>query len=121
MDILEVQAYCLAKPGTSEDMPFGPDNLVFRVAGKMFGIAALDANPLTMNLKATPDNVVAQREAHPLAILPGYHMDKKHWNTVVMQGMLPDLFLKRLIDDSYALVVASLPKKVQATLVMDEA
>lgn len=114
MTIDALQAHCLAKPGVTCDLPFGPDVLVFRVAGKIFCLAPLD-DFSTINLKCEPDRAVELREEHP-GIVPGYHMNKKHWNTVDVTGSVPHRLLLELIDHSYALVRASLPKKTQALL-----
>lgn len=115
MHLESFRAYCLAKPGTTEDLPFGPDTLVFKVMGKMFAATGLDSAEFTVNLKCDPDRALELREQHP-EVQPGYHMNKKHWNTVSFEGALTDVKLRELIDHSYELVVQSLPKKVQAEL-----
>jgi len=109
----ELRAYCLAKPATAETLPFGPDTLVFKVAGKMFALTGLDEEDLRVNLKCDPEYATELRERHE-EIKPGYHMNKKHWNTVYLQdGDLRDDFVRELIDHSYALVVKSLTKKAR--------
>ncbi|CAM5669074.1 MmcQ/YjbR family DNA-binding protein OS=Streptomyces cyaneofuscatus OX=66883 GN=G3I52_04810 PE=4 SV=1 [Streptomyces cyaneofuscatus] len=92
-----------------EEFPFGPETSVFKVLGKMFALTSLDARPLTVNLKCDPDEAIRLREEHPKAIVPGWHMNKRHWNTVTVSG-IPDKLLRELIEDSYDLVVAGLPK-----------
>jgi predicted DNA-binding protein (MmcQ/YjbR family) len=114
MNTEEVQAYCTRKPGVSWDTPFGPDVLVFRVAGKIFALLPLE-DPGTINLKCDPERAIELRERHP-GIVPGYHMNKRHWNTVDLRGPVPARLVLELIDHSYELVVAGLPKKVQARL-----
>lgn len=115
MDILALRDYCLAKPQATEDFPFGPNVLVFKVAGKMFALVNVDNEMPSVNLKCDPERAIELREHHP-EIEPGYHMNKKMWNTVLLEGSLRNDFIQELIDHSYALVVASLPKKVQQTL-----
>ncbi|GHA68752.1 MmcQ/YjbR family DNA-binding protein [Streptomyces termitum] len=109
-----LRALCLEQNGAVEDFPFGPDTSVFRVEGKLFALSSLDAEPLKVNLKCDPDDAVRLREEHP-AITPGYHMNKRHWNTVDVTG-LPDRMVRELIEDSYDLVVAGLPKAVRLRL-----
>lgn len=104
MDIEQLREYCLAKPGTEECFPFGPDNLVFKINGKMFLLASLDEQPLRFNVKCDPEKAIELREQYP-AILPGYHMNKKLWNTVIIDGTLTAHQLKEFIDDSYELVI----------------
>lgn len=115
MDIDELRGYCLAKPFTSEGFPFDNDTLVFKVAGKMFGLVGLDNSPLSINLKCDPERAVELREQHE-AITPGFHMNKKHWNTVVLDGSLPRPLVLELIDHSYDLTYNSLPKKTRSLL-----
>ncbi|MEM1359495.1 MAG: MmcQ/YjbR family DNA-binding protein [Bacteroidota bacterium] len=110
----ELREYCLSKPATSEGLPFGPDTLVFKVAGKMFAITGLDEVDLRVNLKCDPERAIQLRERHE-EIKPGWHMNKKHWNTVYLgDGDLSDEFVRELIDHSYALVAKSLTKKAKA-------
>jgi len=115
MDVESFREYCLAKPGTSESTPFGEDVLVFKVAGKMFALAALDEVPATVNLKCDPDLALELRDQYE-QVRPGYHMNKKHWNTVEIEGGIPEAELRRMIDHSYELVVKSLPKTARAKL-----
>lgn len=115
MEIDEFRNYCLSKPQTTEDFPFDEDVLVFKVAGKMYALTSLkkwEEGDHSINLKCDPDEAIQLREKYPDEVLPGYHMDKKHWNTVVVNG--PNLSLeliKHLINHSYDLVVSKLPKK----------
>lgn len=110
MDIESLRTYCLSKKAVTEDFPFGETTLVFRVKGKIFLLLALDANPLQFNAKCNPDKAVELREQNN-AIQPGYHMNKKHWNTVIIDGSISTNLLKEIVDDSYNLIVQSLPKK----------
>jgi predicted DNA-binding protein (MmcQ/YjbR family) len=109
MDLAEFREYCLTKPGASEETPFGSDVLVFKVGGKMFALAALDEVPPTANLKCDPDLALDLRDRYE-QVTPGYHMNKKHWNTVEIEGGIPDVELRKMIDHSYELVIKSLPK-----------
>lgn len=104
MDIEQLRTYALSKPDVEETLPFGPDTLVFKVRGKIFLLCGMDEHPLQFNVKCDPDAAVELRETYPDIVLPGYHMNKKHWNTVVVNGMLPLKQLKQFIDDSYNLV-----------------
>src|SRR5437764_10307415 len=113
MDLAELREYCLTKPGATEGTPFGPDVLVFKVGGKMFALAALDDVPTTVNLKCDPDLALDLRDRYE-QVRPGYHMSKKHWNTVEIEGGIPAVELRRMIDHSYDLVVIRLPKAVRA-------
>ena len=112
MDLAEFREYCLTKPNATEGTPFGPDVLVFKVSGKMFALAGLDEVPTTVNLKCDPDLALDLRDRYE-QVRPGYHMNKKHWNTVEIDGGVPAVELRRMIDHSYALVVKSLPKAVR--------
>ena len=114
MNIEGFRNYCLAKPGTSEETPFGPETLVFKVMGKVFALTDLERFT-SVNLKCDPERAVELREEHA-AITPGYHMNKQHWNTVAADGSVKEDLLRELIDHSYQLVVGGLPKKAQAEL-----
>ena len=107
--------YCLSKKGAMEDTPFGPDNLVFKVGGKMFALLALDEVPPAANLKCDPDLALDLRDRYE-QVRPGYHMNKKHWNTVDVDSGLPEREVTKMIDHSYDLVVQSLPAKVRSAL-----
>jgi predicted DNA-binding protein (MmcQ/YjbR family) len=109
MDFAQFREYCLSKPRATEGTPFGPDVLVFKVGGKMFALAALDEMPTTVNLKCDPDLALDLRDRYE-QVRPGYHMNKKHWNTVEIEGSIPDAELRKMIDHSYDLVVETLPK-----------
>lgn len=115
MNIEDFRDYCLVKPGVEETMPFGPDTLVFKVMGKAFALTGLEATDFRVNLKCDPARALQLREDHP-QIIPGWHMNKKHWNTVYFEDGLDDAFLKELIDHSYDLVVSGLSKAVQQEL-----
>ncbi|MEO7312211.1 MAG: MmcQ/YjbR family DNA-binding protein [Chitinophagaceae bacterium] len=104
MDIETLREYALSKPGVEEGFPFGPTALVFKVAAKMFLLFSMDTDPFQFNVKCDPEKAIELREAYPDCILPGYHMNKKHWNTIVADGRLSAKQLKAFIDDSYALV-----------------
>lgn len=115
MDLLELREYCLSKPHVTESFPFGPGVLVFKVAGKMFALTDIDGTEPTVNLKCDPERAIELRERHP-EIIPGYHMNKKMWNTVSLYGALPDALIRDLVDHSHTLVVESLPKKTRLEL-----
>ncbi|KUL68601.1 MULTISPECIES: MmcQ/YjbR family DNA-binding protein [unclassified Streptomyces] len=106
----ELRALCLSFNAVAEEFPFNPDTSVFKVAGKLFALTNLDARPLTVNLKCDPEDAVRLRADHPGLIIPGYHMNKRHWNTVTVDGELPDRLVRELVEDSYDLVVAGLPR-----------
>jgi predicted DNA-binding protein (MmcQ/YjbR family) len=109
MDLAQFREYCLSKPRATEGTPFGPDVLVFKVAGKMFALAALDEMPTTVNLKCDPDWALDLRDRYE-QVRPGYHMNKKHWNTVEIDSGIPANELRKMIDHSYELVAVSLRK-----------
>lgn len=106
----ELRAFCLSFNAAVEDFPFGPDTSVFKVGGRLFALTSLDARPLTVNLKCDPEDAVRLRAEHPGLIAPGYHMNKRHWNTVTVDADLPHPMVEELIEDSYDLVVAGLPR-----------
>lgn len=111
----ELRALCLAKAGAVEDFPFGEQVSVFKVAGKIFAISELAADPLEVSLKCEPDVAEALRAEHP-AVRPGYHLDKRHWNTVTLDGSLDDTEVQGMIDDSYRLVVTRLTRAQRRSL-----
>jgi predicted DNA-binding protein (MmcQ/YjbR family) len=115
MDASGLRAWCLRQPGAVEDFPFGPATSVFKVAGKMFALSALDRMPLEVSVKCEPELAVALRNSYP-AIRPGYHLAKRHWNTVTLDGSLTDQLVRDLIEDSYDLVVSALPRRTQEQL-----
>ena len=109
MNAESFRAYCLGKAAATEGTPFGPEDIVFKVAGKMFAILALEEVPPRVNLKCDPDLALELRDRYE-QVEPGYHMNKKHWNTVVLDGVIPEREIRKMIDHSYDLVVQSLPK-----------
>ena len=109
MDIIAFREFCLSFNAVTEGMPFGGDTLVFKVKGKMFCLTGIDDFEF-INLKCDPDKALELREEYP-AVKPGYHMNKKHWNSVYMDGSIPDTRIHEWITDSYNLVVDTLPKK----------
>ena len=115
MDLTQLREYCLSKSHTTEGTPFGPDVFVFKVGGKMFALAVLDEMPTTANLKCNPDLALDLRDRYE-QVRPGYHMNKKHWNTVEIDTGIPDAELRKMIDHSYELVVKSLPRKAREKL-----
>ena len=108
MDAAGLREQCLRFPGATETFPFGPETSVFKVAGKVFAISRLAGEPLQISLKCEPLLAERLRESHP-AVRPGYHLNKRHWNTVTIDGSLGDHVLSDLIEDSYDLVVSQLP------------
>lgn len=116
MNIDTFRDYCLQKRGVSEELPFGPDSLVFKVMGKMFSIASLEEFPLRINLKCDPEKAIELREIYEEQILPGYHMNKKHWNTLILDGNLDPKLVFELTDHSYHLVVEGLTAKMKQQL-----
>ncbi|MFF7048553.1 MmcQ/YjbR family DNA-binding protein [Streptomyces griseorubiginosus] len=106
----ELRALCLSFNAAVEEFPFRPEISVFKVLGKMFALSWLDNRPLTINLKCDPEDAIRLRTDHPGLIVPGYHMNKRHWNTVTVDGELPDRLVRELVEDSYDLVVAGLPR-----------
>lgn len=113
MNIEDFREYCLSKKAVEETFPFGEDTLVFKVMGKIFALTGLDEEDFKVNLKCDPDRVLELREQHPDYIVPGWHMNKSHWNTVYFETGLDTKLLKELIDHSYDLILSKLPKKDQ--------
>ncbi|MCK4622063.1 MAG: MmcQ/YjbR family DNA-binding protein [Desulfuromonadales bacterium] len=109
MDFETLRNYLLAKAGAMEDFPFDDKTLVIKVGGKMFALLGLNEEPLRVNLKCDPLKAEVLRQRYP-AVLPGYHMNKRHWNTVVLDGSVPEEEVLAMIDESYELVVKGLPK-----------
>ena len=109
MNIEELREYCLSKKGVTESFPFDETTLVFKVMGKMFALTDTE-DEFSINLKCDPEKAIELREKYP-AVQPGYHMNKKHWNTIYVDGSVSDEKLKAWIDDSYWLITNSLPKK----------
>jgi predicted DNA-binding protein (MmcQ/YjbR family) len=115
MDLETIRKYCLDKKSTTESFPFGESTLVFKVRGKIFLLLALDDVPLQFNVKCNPDKAEELREAYS-SVIPAFHMNKKHWNTIILDGQIPSRFIREWIDDSYRLVVLSLPLKERKKL-----
>jgi len=114
MNIEEFREYCLRKKGVTEDFPFDEDTLVFKVIGKMFALTGL-AGDFRINLKCDPDKAIELREKHHY-IIPGYHMSKKHWNTIIVNDCGDTELLKHWIDESFDLVVSGLTRKQKEEL-----
>jgi predicted DNA-binding protein (MmcQ/YjbR family) len=112
MNIEELREFCLSLPMTEETFPFDAETLVFKVGGKMFALTSLDSPELSINLKCDPEKAIELREQYP-AVRPGYHMSKKHWNTVYIDGSVPRKLIEQWITESYQLVVKSLPVKIR--------
>ena len=109
MDAEELRDYCLSLLGTHEEFPFGPDTSAFKVAGKIFALSRLAENPLRISLKCDPALAEELRKAHA-AVIPGYHLNKRHWNTVIIDGSLSDEMISDMVEDSYDLIVSKLPR-----------
>jgi len=109
MDPLELRDHCLSFAGSEETFPFGSETSVFKVAGRMFALSQLAADSLRVSVKCEPGLAAALRATHA-AVLPGYHLNKRHWNTVIIDGSLPDEAVRDMIEDSYDLVVSALPR-----------
>jgi predicted DNA-binding protein (MmcQ/YjbR family) len=114
MDIETFREYCISKKGVTEEFPFDSQTLAFKVGGKIFALTDVE-NFRSANLKCDPERAIELREMYP-GIIPGYHMNKKHWNTVAMDQTVPYKLKKELIDHSYDLIFASLPKKEREKL-----
>jgi predicted DNA-binding protein (MmcQ/YjbR family) len=110
MDLADVIDLCLSLPAAEETQPFGPEALVYKVGGKLFAITVPEDHPARINLKCDPERSLELRDQFK-AIKPGWHMNKKHWNTLVLDGSVPPKLIRELVQHSYDLVVASLPAK----------
>lgn len=115
MNIEELREFCLSKKCVEESTPFGPDTLVFKVLGKVFLLSGIDSRPLQFNVKCDPEKAIELREHFP-CVIPGYHMNKKHWNTIIADGSVSEDLLYQWISDSYSLIVSGLTKKQQKEL-----
>ena len=115
MNSAELRDHCLSFAGAEETFPFGPRTSVFKVAERMFALSQLGADSLRVSLKCEPELAEALREAYP-AVIPGYHLNKRHWNTVTIDGSLPDETIREMIEDSYDLVVGKLPPARRCSL-----
>jgi predicted DNA-binding protein (MmcQ/YjbR family) len=114
MNIEKIREYCISKKGVTEEFPFDEVTLVFKVAGKMFALTNLDGD-LSINLKCDPETAIELREKYP-SVTPGYHMSKIHWNSISIDGSIPDKLILSWIDHSYDCVVKGLPKKLRQEL-----
>jgi len=112
MYVDQLRDYCLAKPFVEETTPFGPDNLVFKVHGKVFLICNIYSTPLEFNVKCEPEKAIELRESYS-SVQPGYHMNKKHWNTIICDGAANNATIQQWIDHSYELVFSGLPRKTR--------
>lgn len=117
MQFSDVRDYCVELPGTEECFPFAPNIYVYKIRGKIFAILGTEQGEGWLNLKCDPDQALALRDIFP-AIRPGYHMNKKHWNTLRLDGTVPEQEIKRQIDQSRELVIKSLPKLQRQTLLI---
>lgn len=116
MNIEELRSYCLTKKGATESFPFGEQTLVFKVGDKIFLLTGLDSHPISFNVKCDPEEAVNLREQYPNSVFPGYHMNKKHWNTVILNNEITLDQAKRMIDHSYELIFNSLPLKIRDSI-----
>ena len=116
MTAAQLRKLCLSFPGAYEDFPFGPETSVFKVEKKLFAISALDRSPLNVSLKCEPELAVELRGSYPNAVVPGYHLNKRHWNTVLCDGRVPDAMVRDMVEDSYDLIVAAMPAAVRERL-----
>ena len=116
MNLEELREYCLSLPHVTEDMPFGEDILVFRICNRIFVLTSLESVPLRVSLKCDPERAIELREQYPDKIIAGYHLNKKHWNTVLLEG-LPPALIKEMIQHSYDQVLAKVPKKEREMLI----
>ena len=115
MNLEEIREYCLSKKGVEEGLPFGEDTLVFKVMGKMFLLTGINSNPVQFNVKCDPEKAIELRENYT-SVIPGYHMNKQHWNTIICEGSASRKIMQEWIDDSYNLVASSLTKKLKTEL-----
>jgi len=115
MNAAELRDRCLSLTGAEETFPFGPRTSVFKVAGKMFALSQLAADSLCVSVKCEPALAQALRETHA-AVIPGYHLNKRHWNTVMLDGSLPEETVRDMIEDSYDIVVSKLPQAKRRAL-----
>ena len=111
----DLRDLCLGFPGSAETFPFGPETSVFKVAGKMFALSRLAAHPLSVSVKCEPLLAEQLRAAYP-AVRPGYHLNKRHWNTVTLDGLVPDQVIRDMVEDSYDLIVSQLPRSKRRAL-----
>lgn len=114
MTAAKLRKWCLDRPGATEEFPFGPEVTVFKVGGKIFAISGL-ADPLKVSVKCEPELARRHRASYP-AVNPGYHLNKRHWNTITIDGSMPDRLVLDMIEDSYDLIVESLPRRAREAL-----
>lgn len=115
MNAVKLRDHCLSFTGVEETFPFGPRTSVFKVGGKMFALSQLGADSLRVSLKCEPALAEALRQTHA-AVIPGYHLNKRHWNTVILDGSLPDQAVRDMVEDSYDIVVSKLPRAERRAL-----
>ena len=115
MNLDSVRAYLMAKVGATEEWPFDPETPVYKVMGKIFALLAPDNDPLRITLKCDPDHALMLRDVYP-AVIPGYYMNKRHWNTIIFDGSIPNDEIEEMIDESYELVVKGLTKAARREL-----
>ena len=115
MDLKKLEKLLISKQGATKEFPFGEEVMVFKVVNKMFALISLNDDPLNLNLKCDPQDAIAYREIYD-CVNPGYHMNKKHWNTLTLNGSMHQNILKDMIDESYDLVVNKLTKKQKEEL-----
>ena len=115
MNAEEIREYCLSKKGVEESFPFDETTLVFKIGNKIFLLLSLDSKPVQFNAKCIPDKAIELREKYS-TVVPGYHMNKQHWNTIICDGSVPKKLIFSWIDDSFMLVVNSLPKNIRKTI-----
>lgn len=116
MDLTEIRNYCMKKSGSTEDFPFDFDVLTIRLSRKIFLLTNIKSTPLKINLKCDPENALRLREIFKGKIIPGHHMNKKHWNTVIIDGSIPDYEVYKMIDESYALIYKGLNCKQKESI-----
>ena len=119
MNLEQLENFLLSKQGATKEFPFGDDVAVFKVKNKMFALYGFEQNIIRLNIKCDPNDAVAYREIYE-CVIPGYHMNKKHWNTVILDGTMDDENLKIMIDDSYDLIVNKLTKKEKESLLLEK-
>ena len=115
MNIETFRDFCLTLPHTTEDMPFGEDFLVFRICNRIFALTNLEHIPVSVSLKCDPERAIELREQYPDKIVAGYHLNKKHWNTILLES-LPEVLIKEMVQHSYEQVLAKVPKKEREVL-----
>jgi len=118
MKLDDLRDYLMQKKSVTEELPFGPEALVFKVVGKMFALVGWQSSPLRLSLKCDPNDALALRDMYP-AVQPGYYLNKKHWNTIILDGTIPEIELLKMIDHSYQLVVKSLKKAEREALLAE--